>query len=100
VIFSNILTFLEAGTDTTGNYTSSAVFCLAKYKDQADRVRKEVNEYFKTTEDISHDSLRKMDVTNAFLKEVMRLEGPAGFILNRNTIKEHKIGNRNIKKGE
>ena len=45
------------------------------------------------------DQLNKMNLLTAVMKESLRMASPAAILLNRVAIKDHTLGEYNIKKG-
>jgi len=72
--------FLLAGHETTSTWCNWAVFALCKYPDVQEKVYKDILKHAKDGE-ISLQLIEDMIYFNAFIKEVLRMFPPAGFIV-------------------
>jgi len=62
-------------------------------------MRSEIEKNISDVDKVSYDSLGKLEYMNAFLKEVLRVSSPSQEMFLREAIRDHKLGNVNIKKG-
>jgi cytochrome P450 family 4 len=67
--------------DTLNPGISFALYCLAKYPEEQQKVYQEMNEILgnEINQEISERHLNKMTYTHAFLKETLRLYSPASY---------------------
>jgi len=99
-IIDQFVTFFMAGMDTTGHLVTMAVYFLDKYPEMKARVIEEVKTHYKPQEKVDVDDLNKLEFTTAFLRETLRMVSPVPGILPRKAIKDHKLGEFHIKKGD
>jgi len=91
-------TFFTGGTDTVSHLMTIATYYYIKYPQYQEKINKEVELYMKD-ESPDCDNLNKMEFMHAFLKESLRLFGPTSGFFRRVALKDHKLGDINIKKG-
>lgn len=95
----NILTFSLGGKDTTGQFLHMFLYYMGKYPDISKKLEKEILSLYSVEDkDFDFDNLKKMSYLEACVNEVLRYYGPGVFLVNRRAIKDHKIGNIEIKK--
>jgi cytochrome P450 family 6 len=91
-----------AGTDTTSNSTTMLIYLLAQNPSVEEKLRKEIDEHFKSPLDIAeitYDSLKKLTYYDDVFKETLRMYSPNAGIFARYATKDHYIGKIPIKKG-
>jgi len=98
-IIEEFCTFFSAGMDTTGHTITLATYFLDQNPKYRERVLAEVKENFDDISTVTLDTLNKLDITTAFMKEVLRFMHPAGAIFDRIAKEDHTLGTLKIKKG-
>ena len=98
-IQSQIRTFLMAGTDTTANLLNIAHYFLAEYPEMQEKAREEVKKCIGDSKDIKHEQLAKLDYLTAFLKECLRMYGPASNLFPRIAKEDIVLNDFTIRKG-
>jgi len=98
-ILEEFITFFSAGMDTTGHTITLATYYLHKNPQYRERMLQEVKENFTDISMITLDTLNKCDLATAFMKEVLRLQHPAGAIWDRVAGEDHKLGSLKVQKG-
>jgi cytochrome P450 len=97
-VSDNVLTFLAAGHETTGNALSWALYLLALFPDAEARVVAELQQTFGDS-DATRDRLEALVFTRAVVNEALRLYPPAPFI-GREALGEDVLGGYPIARGE
>ena len=92
-------TFISAGSDATSNFLQSMLFFIKKHPQVEARLRKDIDEIFKTDEDINAANLKKLYYVDWIQKEATRFYGPGTGIATRIAVKDHYLGPIPIKKG-
>lgn len=96
-ILHEFVTFFVAGMDTTGHMLTMAAYYYHQNTQIQANVLKEARELVKS--EVTSDSLNKCEVLHAFLKETLRLAGPAPVLFDRKATKDHQIGDIFVPKG-
>ena len=99
-IVSNINLFQIAGADTTVNGTSTFVYYLAGQPSLQEKIRAIVSQYQNEKGDIDLKELSDSEGYSSFIKEVLRMFGPAMFTTIRKVIKTAKLGKYTIRRGD
>jgi len=99
-IVNEFVTFFIAGVDTTGHLIGMALYCLTQYPQYLGELEEERRSTFNLQERVSADSLQKMDVLHAFLKETLRLYSPAPTSFFKTSLEDHNVGDLRVKKGD
>nr|ABY59955.1 cytochrome P450 monooxygenase CYP5005A15 [Tetrahymena thermophila] len=109
-IIDNFLALLFAGTDTTGNMTGAAFYYLSLNTDIQSRAREEIisilnrkgqqNNTEELYNSMTFEDIANLNLINSILKESLRLIPPAAAVFPRRVIKDIKIGNFQLKKGD
>jgi len=86
-----------AGTDTTANLVTCAVYFLTQRPEILEKVKEEVDRELADMKTITIENLNRMDYTTAFLKEVLRLN--VGCLFYRKAMQDDNLAGVNIKKG-
>lgn len=79
-IRAEVDTFLFEGHDTTASALSWAIYCLAKYPKEQQKVYEEVTDVLKDKEYLEWEDLPKVKYLQLFIKEVMRYHSPVPLI--------------------
>jgi len=67
-------TMIGAGHETTGNTVCFAFYLLALHQDKQEKLRAEVDKFFKThTESITYEDLKELNYCVAVFYETLRL---------------------------
>lgn len=98
-IINEFVTFFVAGMDTTGHLIGMSLYNLSQSQKYLEDLKKERVETFNTEDQITVDTLNKMDVLHSVLKETLRLHTPAPFTFPRIAIEDHNLGDLHVKKG-
>jgi cytochrome P450 len=86
-----------AGTDTTANLVTCAVYFLTQRPEILKKVKEEVDRELADMKTITIENLNRMDYTTAFLKEVLRLN--VGCLFYRKAMQDDNLAGVDIKKG-
>ncbi|XP_060078409.1 cytochrome P450 4A25-like [Ylistrum balloti] len=79
-IRAEVDTFLFEGHDTTASAISWAIYALAKYQREQERLAAEVTEVIGTRTCVEWEDLSKLRYQSLFIKEVMRMYSPVPFV--------------------
>lgn len=79
-IRAEVDTFLFEGHDTTASAISWAIYCLAKYPEEQEKIFTEVTSVLDGRSQLSWEDMSRLKYTSMFLKEVMRMHSPVPFI--------------------
>lgn len=85
-ICDHILTYLNAGLDTTAAHLNYTVLFLAMHPDYQEKLYREVA----TVEKADHQSIEKLDYLDRVVKESFRLAPPI-FLIGRETVEDFEI---------
>jgi len=96
-VADNVLTFLAAGHETTGNALAWIFYLLALHPEDEDEVRIEIARAFDGAP-VDRDGLDKLVYTKAVINEALRLYPPAPFI-GREAIEEDRFAGTHVRKG-
>jgi len=99
-IIDQFVTFFMAGMDTTGHLVTMAVYLLEKHPEYKAKMIEEVKTHYNPSEKVDVDDLNKLEFTTAFLKETLRTATPVPGIFPRKAVKDHNLGEFQIKKGD
>lgn len=89
-IREHILTFLNAGLDTTSAHLSYTILFLAMHQHFQDELFQELESFFKSHENFDNESLSKLSFLDRVVKESFRLAPPI-FLIGRETIEDFEI---------
>jgi cytochrome P450 len=89
-----LLTLIAAGHETSANGLSWALYCLANLPDLQEQIAAEVADVTSGAT-VSPDDISKLRLTDAFLKEAMRLFPPAPMMARR-TVQTEEFGGYNF----
>ncbi|XP_061189752.1 cytochrome P450 4F2-like [Saccostrea echinata] len=79
-IRAEVDTFLFEGHDTTASAISWAIYCLAKYPEEQEKIYQEVTSVLDGRPQVTWEDLNQLKYTAMFLKEVLRMHSPVPFI--------------------
>jgi cytochrome P450 len=94
---ANIVTFIGAGHETTGNALTWSLYLLSQAPDVRERIEREADEVL-GERSLAPDDLSRLIFTRAVVDEAIRLYPPVPF-MSRAAIGEDRIGNLRIPKG-
>ena len=99
-IIDEFVTFFVAGMDTTAHLVGMILYHLAKNPQYLKDLKEERIKIYNQEKNITAESLQKMDVLHAVLKETLRLHTPASGAFIRYVLQDHKLVDLDIKKGD
>ncbi|XP_033747403.1 cytochrome P450 4A25-like isoform X1 [Pecten maximus] len=79
-IQAEVDTFMFEGHDTTASAISWAIYALAKYPREQERLAAEVKQVIGTRTCVEWEDLSKLRYQSVFIKEVMRMYSPVPFV--------------------
>lgn len=97
-IVNEFSTFFLAGMDTTGHLLTMATYYLHFNPSYKTRLMEEIDRAFDGN-NTTLERLGSMEFMTAFIKETLRLATPATGVLDRKIVKDHKLGEYDLKKG-
>ena len=89
-ICEHILTFLNAGLDTTAAHLHYTILFLAMHPECQDKLSKEIETFTSATETIDYNSIKTLDYLDRVMKESFRLAPPI-FLIGRETVEDFEI---------
>jgi len=98
-ITNEFITLFLAGMDTTGHLVSTVLYYLAKNPQYLEQIKKERESVFKADKSLSIDDLQGMDHLSSAIKESLRISTPVPWILLREALVDHRVGDLQIRKG-
>ncbi|XP_077526686.1 cytochrome P450 3A24-like [Haemaphysalis longicornis] len=98
-IASNTAILLVAGFETVSITTACCVFCLAKYPDVQEKVRKEVNAVYDKHGSFSYDAVTEMPYTVQTIFETLRLYSPVIAFTSRKASCDYSYKDLTLPKG-
>jgi cytochrome P450 len=96
-LVDNVLTFYLAGHETTAKALTWTLYLLARSPQWADRVAREVEDVTHGN-DIVHEHIEKLVLTQQVIQEAMRLYPPVP-IMSRQAIADVRVDGRDVKAG-
>ncbi|KAF3398595.1 Cytochrome P450 4c21 [Penicillium rolfsii] len=90
---NNVVTSLIAGHETSAGSLASLAYFLAAHPEIQNKVREEARNFFSSSEDITADRLKKVPYLDACIKEALRINTPASFVVPRLTTASAMLGN-------
>jgi len=96
-VSDNVLTFLAAGHETTGNALAWIFYLLALHPEAQDQVRAELQETCGNGP-VERDHLDRLDYTKAVINEALRLYPPVPFMA-REAIEADDLNGQPVRKG-
>jgi len=99
-IIGEFIGLFSAGTDTTSHLLGSAVYFLSKNPSILKKVKEEIDSVFSDMSNVDIENINKMDYTQAFLKETLRLGGPIITIFDRIATQDDDLCGVKVKKGD
>lgn len=97
-IINSYLSFMVAGTDTTGHTVSAAIYEMLLNPETMEDVKKEILEKY-DRDNVDLEMLKKLELTTGALKEALRLHTPVPAPFPQLSQVDHKLGEYKIKKG-
>jgi cytochrome P450 len=89
-IREHILTFLNAGLDTTAAHLNYTILFLAMHQTFQDELSLELESFFETHDILDYESLAKLNCLDRVVKESFRLAPPI-FLIGRETTEDFEI---------
>lgn len=89
-ICEHILTFLNAGLDTTTAHLHFTILFLAMHDEVQKKLANEIESFFRSNQKVDYDSLAKLEYLDRVVKESFRLAPPI-FLIGRETIEDFEI---------
>lgn len=89
-ICEHILTFLNAGLDTTTAHLYFTILFLAMHLKVQEKLATEVESFFRSNKTVDYDSLAQLEYLDRVVKESFRLAPPI-FLIGRETIEDFEI---------
>ena len=99
-IIDEFITFFLAGMDTVGHLIGMSIYNLTQYPEYLKGLEEERKKTYDVESVVSGDTLQKMDVLHGFLKETLRFYTPAPWPFARTALKDHRLGDLHVKKGD
>ena len=99
-IINEFVTFFIADMDTTGHLIGMTLYHLTQNPRLQADLKKEREETYNQEVNVTADTLQKMDLLHAILKETLRFSTPAPSIFERAALEDHKLGDLDIRKGD
>jgi len=97
MIVSNFVTFFGAGVETIANAVTMLCYLLNENPDIKQNLETEISKTY--SDNITLETLNKMEYTAACFQESMRLLGPGKHTFVRVTAQDHMLGDIKVKKG-
>jgi len=98
-ITDEFITFFLAGMDTTGHLVTMVLYYLEKNPEFLEKINQERENIYDTEKNLKIDALQSMDHLTSAVKETLRIATPVPWILMRDTLEDHSVGDMKIKKG-
>lgn len=89
-VCEHILTFLNAGLDTTAAHLHYTILFLAMHPECQDNLSKEIKTFFDKNQKIDYDNITKLEYLDRVMKESFRLAPPI-FLVGRETVEDFEI---------
>jgi cytochrome P450 family 4 subfamily V len=99
-IVNEFITFFVAGMDTTGHLIGMTFYNLSQNSQDLEELKTERNLTYNREQQVTAETLQKMDVLHCVLKETLRMHTPAPTSFMRRSLEDHMIGDLKVKKGE
>lgn len=98
-IVDDFLTIFIAGTDTSAHVASMAIYYLYQNPELLAKVREECKKVFSSGSRVTHQDLQTLELTEAVIKESLRIAPPAPVLMIRKATVDHYLGDIHVKKG-
>lgn len=95
----NAAAILTAGFETVSANTSQCVFCLAKYPEVQEKVRKEVNAAYEKYGEFSYDAISDLPYTTQVIFETLRRYSPVIAFTSRQAACDYRYKDMILPKG-
>jgi cytochrome P450 family 4 subfamily V len=99
-IVNEFITFFVAGMDTTGHLIGMSLYNLSQNPQYLGELKTERNLTYNREQQVTAETLQKMDTLHCVLKESLRLHTPAPTSFLRVSLEDHMLGDLKVKKGE
>ncbi|KAL4456121.1 hypothetical protein ABPG74_014082 [Tetrahymena malaccensis] len=98
-MIDQFMTFFFGGTDTTADLVALTLYHLSHNQNFQTKLRSEIKSIINNFEELNYDNLNQMNYLQCVIKESLRIHPPAVGVLPRVCIKDHKVGQIEMKKG-
>ena len=98
-IIDEFVTFFVAGMDTTSQLVGMTLYHLSRSPKYLDDLKKEREATYNKEQNVTAETLQKMEMLHAVLKETLRLHTPSPIIFPRIALQDHEILDFKIRKG-
>jgi len=92
------LGFLLGGLANSTHFMQMMFYFMALYPDVVEKLREESKRIYGNGSNLTMDDLHRMDYTQAFIKETIRMGTPVPMIVPRVALKDHILGDVRVKK--
>jgi len=99
-IVDHFVSLFLAGMDTAGHLLTMVIYYLDQYPEYKKKMIEEIQMYYKPEEVVTQENLNKLEFTVAFVKETLRMSTPVLGVFPRKALKDHKIGDIHVRKGD
>lgn len=99
-IVDEFITFFIAGMDTTGHLIGMTFYNLTQHPEYIQKLQEERERTYNHDQELTTDTLAKMEVLHSFLKETLRFYTPAPMTFGRIADADHDLLDLKIKKGD
>lgn len=98
-IIANSFLFMAAGFDTTATALSFAVYCLAKFPDQQEKVYDELTKAIPSDADLTYENIQGLKYFDAMFNECLRMYPPVALFVARTCTKDITVMGHFIPEG-
>jgi cytochrome P450 len=100
-VIANAVLFMLAGFETTSNFLAYSTYALAKHPDIQERLRLEIDQQWKESEELDYEQVAEMTYMDMFIREVLRMYRVSGQSSSRQcnsatTVCGHQIDEGNV----
>jgi len=74
----NVFFFMIGGFETTSSFLGYSTYALAKYRHIQEKLRKEIDQYWKENQQFDYDHVSDLKYLDLFIREVLRMYKIAG----------------------
>ncbi|CAD8112071.1 unnamed protein product [Paramecium sonneborni] len=87
-----------AGIDTTSNLFGACCYALSVHPEWQIKLREEIKKQYQTYEQLNSENINMSNLITNFINECMRMYTPVPYLIEREVIKDHKVGDYFLKK--
>jgi len=99
-ILNEFLDFLVAGADSISHMLGFTLYYLMKQPEKLAKVKAEIERELSDIENVTIDNLNRMEYCHAALKESLRIAPEGAFMIAREALEDHTIGDLCVRKGD